>query len=75
MIGGCAGGHRKSRRIAAAIHRRDICGRLRIITFVWGRFLATSIGKVVLIGTRGAQLIITSGAIRRQGFPNLHGPD
>jgi hypothetical protein len=75
MIRGCAGGHRKSRRTAAAIHRRNICGRLQTITFVWGRFQATNIGEVVLIGTHGAQLIVASGAIRRQGFPNfvLHG--
>jgi len=70
MIRGCAGGHRKSRRTAGVIHRRNICGRLQTITFGWGRFQATNIGEVVLIGTRGAQLIIASGAIRRQGFPD-----
>jgi hypothetical protein len=75
MIRGCAGGHRKSRRTGGAIHRRNICGRLQSITFVWGRFQATNIGEVVLIGTHGAQLIVASGAIRRQGFPKfvLHG--
>jgi hypothetical protein len=71
MIRGCAGGHRKSRRTAGAIHKRNICGRLQTITFVWGRFRATNIGEVVLIGTHGTQLIIASGAIRRQGFPNF----
>jgi hypothetical protein len=61
MIEGCAGGHRKSRRTAVAIHKRDICGRLQLITFVGGRLQATNIGEIVLIGTHGAQLVIASG--------------
>jgi hypothetical protein len=57
MIGRCAGGHRKSRRTAGAIHRRNICGRLQLR----GSFAATNIGEVVFIGTHGAGLVIASG--------------
>jgi hypothetical protein len=69
IIRGCAGGHRKSRWTAGAIHRRNICGRCKLLGSFGGRFQATNIGEVVLIGTHGAQLIIASaGAIRRQGL-------
>jgi hypothetical protein len=57
MIGRCAGGHRKSRRTAGAIHRRNICGRLQLR----GSFAATDTGEVVLIGTHGGELVIASG--------------
>src|SRR3984893_10612197 len=56
MIGRCAGGHRKSRRTAGEIHRRNICGRLQLR----GSLAATNIGEVVLIGTHG-ELVIASG--------------
>jgi hypothetical protein len=57
MIGRCAGGHRKSRRTAGAIHRRNICGRLQ----PRGSFAATNTGEIVLIGTHGGELVIASG--------------
>jgi hypothetical protein len=57
MIGRCAGGHRKSRRTAGEIHRRNICGRLQLR----GSLAATNIGEVVLIGTHGGELVIASG--------------
>jgi hypothetical protein len=56
MIGRCAGGHRKSRRTAGAIHRRNIYGRLQLR----GRLQATNIDEVVLIGTHGTKLVIAS---------------
>src|SRR5260370_34549438 len=49
MIRGCAGGHRKSRLTAGGIHRRNIFGRLRTITFGLGRFQATKHCEGVLI--------------------------
>jgi hypothetical protein len=40
MIRRCAGGYRKSRRIAVALHKRDIYGRFQLSQFVGGRLQA-----------------------------------